>query len=536
MFLVGVAERAIRQPFWYDEQWRAYFVSVRHGWWAAIAKSNAPMSAGWYVSERFSMSVLGDREWVLRFSNLGWALVMAIATFALARRWMGSGLSTFIAALVMLNSGLLYYAIQFKPFVADAAGTVVAVAALMWARTARSTRQRVAGFVLASLALTTATPAVFVVVPLLAYLLLGWFREGRKDRVLLIGCLATLLVGAVHLRFFVMRQNTLSSSNYWNANFAPHSSISALWHFVGKQTQTYVPGFLTSTYLKSKAGGYPVQLTHGWNTAVAASLWLLLALGAYHAAKSGPGRMLLIGVAASFPITLVASWLRLWPYGFVRTNYYIVPLLYVLCAIGFVRAVTAAMGAARRSGQPWQEGAAPGPRPRIGGPWFTRHGPRAAAVAVGAAASLAALVAALVAGSMAVGVLRGGTQPSPLAYGRTIESAVDDVRANANATTAVVVAGPMAYRGWQYYMFFKSGMPGVEVPQDRTEFVRHGDPRLGRLRADHPGITSVFYYMPMGSTGASLHADESLMLTAGFCPQGRRNFAASGLLVRLAAC
>ena len=52
---------------------------------------------------------------------------------------------------------------------------------------------------------------------------------------------------------------------------------------------------------------------------------------------SSRGRTLLFAIVASQVLTLIASSQRYWPFGFVRTNYYLIPLLMLLAGIGGVR-------------------------------------------------------------------------------------------------------------------------------------------------------------------------------------------------------
>jgi len=514
--------RAISQPFWHDEQWRGYFVSVNHNWWGEIAQSNAPMSAGWYAIERLAIAVAGNRESVLRLANIVWMVVMGAATYALARRWMHVVAATVLGLLVMVNTVLLGYALQFKPFVADAAGTMLALVALLYVREATSKLQRLPGFAVASFGLVLATPAVFVIGPVVAWMLVEWWR-GNRDRLMLWGLLGTLLIGGLHLKLFVLRQNALTKSNYWDPNFMPHSTVSAAVHFISGQTRSFIPDFLTGSYPPADAHLYPIQVTHSWAAFVGILLLVLLALGAWHAALSSAGRVVLFGTAMAFPLTLLASALRLWPYGFVRTNYYLVPLLYLICALGMVRAsvlVAAAIRTLRRGDS----------------------APRRAVTVAGAVACLAILasggVTAVVSGSASLGNGRRSVPGHTLTgFDRNLNAAVIETRKHADPRTVVLVEGAMARHGWQYYMFQRPDLPGTEVPPARTDFVAvHGSTQPQQFLASHPGASQVYYYAPLNTSGAGFTADERVLRSAGFCVRGQQRLFESGVLAWFGPC
>ena len=84
-------------------------------------------------------------------------------------------------------------------------------------------------------------------------------------------------------------------------------------------------------------------------------------------------------------MTLIASYLRYWPFGFVRTNFYLVPLLILLAGIGAVW-VTRGLAAWMRKA-PWNRS------------WPARAG--VAAVAVAAIVVAVGLAATYEAGSYA---------------------------------------------------------------------------------------------------------------------------------------
>ncbi len=44
--------RNLTLPFWYNEQWRAYYISKPGNWWSALKTDGGPFPAGWYFLER----------------------------------------------------------------------------------------------------------------------------------------------------------------------------------------------------------------------------------------------------------------------------------------------------------------------------------------------------------------------------------------------------------------------------------------------------------------------------------------------------
>ena len=63
----------LTEPFWFNEQWRAYYISNSGNWWAALKDAGggtggigAPFPAGWYFLERVSGSLFGSTELALR--------------------------------------------------------------------------------------------------------------------------------------------------------------------------------------------------------------------------------------------------------------------------------------------------------------------------------------------------------------------------------------------------------------------------------------------------------------------------------------
>ena len=70
---------------------------------------------------------------------------------------------------------------------------------------------------------------------------------------------------------------------------------------------------------------------------ILSALWVvLLCLAVVALARSSRGRALLVAVGGSLALTLVASFVRSWPFGFARTNLWVEPLLVLMAGIGAV--------------------------------------------------------------------------------------------------------------------------------------------------------------------------------------------------------
>ena len=74
-------------PFWFNEQWRAYYISNQGNWWQALKSDGAPFPAGWYFLERLSGSLFGSTELALRIPTAIFLPITCVLLLLLARRW-----------------------------------------------------------------------------------------------------------------------------------------------------------------------------------------------------------------------------------------------------------------------------------------------------------------------------------------------------------------------------------------------------------------------------------------------------------------
>ena len=236
------------------------------------------------------------------------------------------------------------------------------------------------------------------------------------------------------------------------------------------------------------------------------------------AVRSPRGRALLAAIAGSFALTLLASYLRYWPYGFGRTNLFEVPLLVLLAGIGICGSAQHLLALRVRHG---------------------RHFPAGQPMKVTCFATTMLLVVGLFGILLAAGyeVASYGqmhsTQPQPR-YGDEVSAAVASVRQQADSGAAVVVVGAIAIPGWRYYQSEYTGrstQTGPQIPQRHILYVaRHGSPAITRfVTTVHP--SELFIYVPNGTTGRQLDLDIDAASVGGTCHQiALKTFPTSGLL------
>ena len=81
----------VASPLSFDEQWRAYYVSLGTGLWDQLDTSSAPFTAGWVGLEQAAAALAGTTEWGLRLPMALAVPATAMATYWLGRRWLRRG-------------------------------------------------------------------------------------------------------------------------------------------------------------------------------------------------------------------------------------------------------------------------------------------------------------------------------------------------------------------------------------------------------------------------------------------------------------
>jgi hypothetical protein len=507
----------LTQPFWYNEQWRAYYISIGGNWWSALKGDGAPFPAGWYFLERISSSLFGSTELVLRLTTAAFVPLVCVLLMLLARRYMPIFAASVVGLVGGLTGTLFLYAVQLSEYEIDAAAVIAVVLLHEIASDAEPVgRWRSPTIYLAyagiALACIFSTPAIFVAAPIL---LLDAYRgiRARAFGPQIIGACGAGLIALVHLEAFVVPQNALTKSNYWDANFMPHNGIGNQIAF----TWDGLRGFVTGTFTGSDTPFLPELLNPRLSWILTAAFVGLLTAGIVVAARSRNGRALLAGIGGSLALTLIASYIRYWPFGFVRTNFYLVPLLILLAAIGAARMTAVVFERARNA---------------------KRQSARRRATMAGIAVSAVTVVALVMAVGYEAGTYRQvrevvGTNP----YGIHIGSAVASVKTRTHPDSALVVAGLLAVPPWQYYQYEYTGWlshTGHQIQPSHAAFVvTHGSSTITKLMT-RVKPSQVFLYVAFGATATEVGQDLRAVELGESCHEvADANYPSTGLLITL---
>ena len=172
------------------------------------------------------------------------------------------------------------------------------------------------------------TPAIFIAGPLLLLDACVW--PGAEPRRADAGARSGGPGVLAHLVVVRPAPERARSSPYWDPQFLPHDGLGHQVTFVWDKSAGSSPA--SSRAPPSRAPGLPPhpRVDAGIDGRVRA----LALRGGHRGRTSARGRHDPVRLAASQVLTLVASYLRYWPFGFVRTNFYLIPLLMLLAGIG----------------------------------------------------------------------------------------------------------------------------------------------------------------------------------------------------------
>ncbi len=513
-------------PLWFNEQWRAFEFSLPGNWWRALRVSPGPIPAGWFFLERGASDLFGSTELSLRLPTSFFLPLGCLLLFLLARRWMPLSAAVVVSLVGCLTGDYLAYSVQVSEYTVDMAAVLGILFLHELAGDFASRRARCylayAGIGLACL---FSSAAVFIAGPLLLFDVYRDVKRGTRGPQF-IGAIGAGAVALAHLGIFVMRQGGLTESSYWDGQFLPHRGVARQLSFLWNGAYGFVAHPFTDSSnprLSSFSGA--------GSASVVAVIWIvLLCLGVSTAIRSRDGRSLLVALVGSFSLCAVASYFRHWPYGFVRTNLYEVPILVLLAGIGAtgtIRNMMSASDEARKARH------------------FRRNSPpRLLAVIVTVVLFSACVFSVAVAGSSDLSSyrhLRAVSARPGSAYGDEIGEAVAAVRLESDPESVVIVAGNMAIPGWGYYQYEYSGratQTGTRTPVNRTLFVtQSGSPVISRfVMVRHPN--NVFIYVPAGATGAQVNSDIKAATGRGVCqgPVVYHSFPGSGLLIEIGPC
>jgi hypothetical protein len=525
----------LTRPFYSDEAWRAYDISLGPAFLHHLDTSAAPLALGWVAIENAARLVLGDTEAGLRAPMFICLPALAWATYLLARRWLGVKMSFGVAALLLVNSWTVNNALQLKSYSYEGLMAIAAVALyLLVHREGLRGAPLLALYALLGLTCVFSLPNLFVLAPLLALDLAGVIRARQRVALRVAGEALAGAIALAHYVAFVRPQAGVASQGFWSGNFAPQG----LWgflrftaHGIGSYFPTMVTGVSGAENMPPSYRLPPVA--HGL---LAVALAVLLAAGIVAAARNPAGRALVVAVGGALTLELIASAMQRWPFGMVRVNIFLLPLLYVLGGIGAVWLAKTLAGRQRS-----------GPL----GPWRVTARGTAAAV----------LVAAAVAASVATGRALAQTsdlQTKPIMFGG-LQSAVADARLGASTRDLVIIRTdrhpPFWYASdWLYYMDSYQGWPLAvarrpPVPPGNTISVYRVTPgSVRRFLAGHrenPVIFLFEYVAPgawtrdvAGKTFPPGQHQQSLrtLRQFGYCPVSDIGFPITGHLTVLRVC
>ena len=504
----------LTRPFYYDESWRAYEIALGPGFLTQLHAGVGPLALGWLGIENAARLVLGDTETGLRAPMFLVLPLLGVATYGLARRWLGIGVSFCAAGLLLVNLWIVNYGLQLKSYPYEGLLTIAAVALYLLV-------QRTSGRPAALLGLSAALgltcvfslPNLFVVGPLLA---LDLVRVVRARHQVVLRIAGDALAGAIalaHYLLFVAPQGGVAGTNYFLTQYAPHQPA-AFVRFAVRGLESYFPSMITGVAGATNATPSYV-LPPVAHHLLALALVVLVAAGVVAAARDEAGRALVVAVGGALLLELLASALRVWPFGLIRQNIFVLPLLYVLGGIGCVSLADTLRGPRRADGAQ-----------SVPVSWW-----RAIALGVAAAALIGAAAAGGVVTVKALAESRE-LETKPTMFGG-VRAAVADARMVAAPGDLVIIRADRstpAWYGtqWLYYMDEYQGYPAAVAARPRVParntisvvFVRPG--AVDRFLAAHAGSPAVFlleYNVPGGLFPVSIHQQSLETLRRfGYCP------------------
>ena len=522
----------ITRPFWYDEVWRPHFVGEPAAtFWSELANANVPSALGWIGLTRLIGEVVGWHAWALRAPVVLSLPLLAAAGYLLARRFTCAGaVGTVAAAAAAATLGVAGTIVdagtQLKPYSIEALVTVAVVGLWVWRDDWPTGGRPVLRRTLAGLLCLFSVPAVFVIVPL-AVADVG-FGRGRRRLVAAGRAAPGVVVAGLHALLFVGHQSAQRGGTFWDTNFLAGRGLAGGLRFVGAELLAIASGAPPGVDLPDP------NLVHPATDATWVARWLFapavvvaFAVGARtvvartvvarSAARRRDGQYLLAALVGAEGIQLAASAGRYWPFGAVRTNLFVVPLLVVVVAAGAARLARSIR---------WR-------RDRL-------------------AASLGALV---VTGLVVAVALSSTTALDPLWRERDRTRPIE-LLGDATAITRsvyqpgdlVVVGGRLARPGWSYAMELSDDAPsgngvppppglGPRLPRTSTVFVASvGDGSATRAVADHlPAPAEVILFvLDYDRSGTATELDR--LRAAGWCQTRQWSFELTGTLYTVGRC
>ncbi len=448
---------SLSAPFWFDEQWVANNLSLPGHFWIIPIQNQAPVAAGWFFLARGVSLLVGSTESTLRSVGAAAFIAAFPLIFFYSRRFVGNFTAFVFAPLVMFSSLILSYVLQLKEYEIDISATVLILILFRVGSTTAGPRRTLVMWACGAgtaLCCCASLPAIFVLAPLMGLVAYRVVRARRLDQFSMAQGVASL-VALVHMKYFVLAQNQITQHGKWN----PH----------GYWFPQFFPSLQSGKAAGFVVGGFfdffrlPFVVWRNFNveapvpTIGNAAAWLLgfvvllsFLVGLISLLQSRGGQELLAATLGSLLLLLVGSMVHRWPWGFERTNLFVVPLIYLVALVGLYRVARFMPG---------------------------RWVPLAK---VSAGARLLALGARILVGVLAVSfvmfdmhsisdsratllaTVKAENNPAAISgttpYGSELRSAVAEVAQEARSKSIVlVVFGDMAIQGWHYYQFEYGG-------------------------------------------------------------------------------
>jgi hypothetical protein len=130
----------LTRPFYYDEGWRADEIAMGPSFLGQLHAAVGPLSLGWLAIENAARVLLGDTEAGLRTPMFLVFPVLGVATYLLARRWLGVAVSFCVAGLLLVNLWIINYGLQLKSYPYEALFAVVTIALYLLLRRTATNR------------------------------------------------------------------------------------------------------------------------------------------------------------------------------------------------------------------------------------------------------------------------------------------------------------------------------------------------------------------------------------------------------------
>jgi len=528
----------LTRPFYYDEAWRAYDISLGPNFLSRLPVAASPLALGWVGIENVARLVFGNTEAGLRTPMFLGLPVLAVATYLLARRWLGTWISFGVAALLLLNTWIINYALQLKSYSYEGLLAIAAVALyLLLQRTDLSPARLLGLYALLGLACVFSLPNLFVVVPLLVLDLVRVLRAGQAVALRIAGEALAGGIALVHYLAFVRPQSGVADIAF-QTHYAPHAPA-AFVRFVIDGVGSYVPLIVTGVAGGARSLGTPSYvLPPAAYYLLTAVVWVLLAAGIVAAARDAAGRALVVAVGGALLLQLIASTVHRWPFGMLRVNVFLLPLLYILAGIGAVALARWLRGPLRGDGR-WS----------VSVTWWR--------AIIAGAAGLALAGAGVAAGTATAHALAQTRQLQtvPTEFGG-VSAAVADARLQARPGDLVIVrtnrSTPEWYESpWLYYMLNYQGYPTAvaarpRIPARDTLAVVRVTPRAVHRFLTRHAASPVIFLWEYVAPGAWTHnvpgktfppalyrQSVQALRQFGYCPVSDTGFPISGHLTVL---